>query len=93
MKDRHGAEVNVGDIVRVLEISPEYLACLADDERPHMEKMLHGEFAIDELPEPGKARVSISWSEGKGLYASGGLFMLSHEFELVRRKIDSCSAV
>ena len=85
MKDRHGVEVNVGDIIRVLEISPEYLACLTDDERPHVQEMLNGEFAIDEFSEPGKASVSIQWSEGEGLFAYSGLSMLPHEFELVRR--------
>lgn len=85
MRDRHGSEVSLGDIVRVLEIAPESLAVLAEDERPHIEAMLNGEYAIDDFPEPGKVSVSVWWSEGEGLHAFGGLYLLSHEFELVRR--------
>ena len=85
MQDRHGNEVDVGDIVRVLEIAPTVLATLADAELPHHEAMLFKEYAIDDLPEPGKVSVSISWVEGPGLTAHGGLYMLAHEFELVRK--------
>jgi hypothetical protein len=85
MRDRHGNLVDVGDLVRVLEIAPEVLDSLADDERPHIYAMLHGEYEIDELPEEGKVSVSITWDEGDGLTAHGGLYMLSHEFELVRK--------
>jgi len=85
MRDRHGNPVTVGDVVRVLEIAPDVLASLAEDERPHHEAMLHNEYEIDDLPEPGKVSVSISWEEGDGLTAHGGLYLLSHEFELVRK--------
>lgn len=86
MRDRHGSPVAVGDVVRVLEIAPEVLESLADDERAHHEAMLHNEYEIDDLPEPGKVSVSISWTEGEGLVATGGLYLLPHEFELVRRR-------
>ena len=85
MRDRHGSPVAIGDLVRVLEIAPEVLASLADDERLHHEAMLHNEYEIDDLPEPGKVSVSISWTEGEGLTATGGLYLLAHEFELVRK--------
>ena len=85
MHDRYGNKVEIGDVVRVLEIPPEVLDSLADDERPHIEAMLNQEYAIDDLPEEGKVSVSISWQEGEGLTAHGGLYMLPHEFELVRK--------
>ncbi|MCO5979316.1 hypothetical protein [Ideonella oryzae] len=85
MRDRHGTPVTVGDVVRVLEIAPEVLALLADDERPHHEAMLGKEYEIDDLPEPGKISVSIWWEEGEGRTAHGGLYLLSHEFEFVRK--------
>lgn len=47
--------------------------------------MLFNEYEIDDLPEQGKVSVSISWDEGPGLTAYGGLYMLAHEFELVRK--------
>jgi hypothetical protein len=86
MLDRHGSPVAVSDVVRVIEIAPAVLASLADDERPHHEAMLNNEYEIDDLPEPGKVSVSISWDEGDGLVAYGGLYLLSHEFELVRKR-------
>lgn len=83
MKDRHGSEVSIEDIVRVLEIAPDFLAVLPADERRHIEAMLNNEFAIDAFPEKGKISVSISVEEGEGRYFHGGLYMISHEFELV----------
>ncbi|MFI5445579.1 hypothetical protein [Polaromonas sp. UC242_47] len=85
MRDRHGNLVDVGDIVRVLEIAPEIIESLADDERPHIQSMLNEEYEIDDLPEEGKVSVSISWEEREGHTAHGGLYLLSHEFELVRK--------
>ncbi|WP_457389725.1 hypothetical protein [Roseateles sp. P5_E1] len=85
MQDRHGNLVSIGDLVRVLEIAPEVLDSLADDERPHIQAMLHREYEIDDLPEEGKVSVSIWWEEGEGLTAHGGLYLLSHEFELVHK--------
>ncbi len=85
MRDRHGTEVKMGDIVRVVEVSAEFLDLLPDDERPHIERMLNNEYAIDDFPEPGKASVSIQWEFNDGTHGFGGLYMLSHEFELVRK--------
>lgn len=65
MRDRHGNLVDVGDIVRVLEIAPEIIESLADDERPHIQSMLNEEYEIDDLPEEGKVSVSISWRNAK----------------------------
>ena len=85
MKDRHGNLVELGDIVRVLEISQDLLGILPDDEKPHILGMLNNEFEIDEFPEDEKASVSIWWEIEEGLSGYGGLYMLSHEFELVRK--------
>jgi len=86
MKDRHGNPVDVGDIVRVLEIPQCVLDTLDDEERPYIEAMLNNEYQIDELPEPDKVSVSIWWEVGEGMHGYGGLYMLSQEFELVRKK-------
>lgn len=88
MEDKHGNEVALGDIVRVTEICPEFLALLPDDEHPHIAAMLGQEYPIDDFPEEGKASVSIEWvledAEGP-VHRSGGLHMLSGEFELARQ--------
>lgn len=84
MRDRHGNEVKIGDIVRVLEIYDGFLDGLPDDEKPHIVAMLGNEYVIDDLPEENKASVSIEWRFENGELGFGGLYMLSHEFELVR---------
>lgn len=85
MNDRHGNVVELGDIVRVVEICQEFLDVLPEDELIHIEKMLNHEYPIEDFPEHGKASVSISWEIGPGLTGHGGLYMLSHDFELVRK--------
>ena len=60
MNDRHGNLVELGDIVRVVEICQEFLDVLTEDELGHIEKMLNQEYPIDDFPERGKASVSIS---------------------------------
>lgn len=89
MVDKHGNEIRIGDVVRVLEISQEFLSVLPSDERERIEAMRNKEYVVDDLPEPNKASVSISWEEGEGQIAFSGLYMLSHEFELVRQNIGS----
>ncbi|MES2298392.1 MAG: hypothetical protein V4582_15210 [Pseudomonadota bacterium] len=85
MKDRLGNSVDIGDIVRVVELCQEFLDLLPDDELPQVSAMLNNEFAIDGFPEEGKASVSISWEIEGNLTAHSGLYMLPHEFELVRK--------
>lgn len=85
MKDRHGNAVELGDVVRVVEICQAFVDVLPEDEVVHIQKVLNQEYAIDDFPEPGKASVSISWKIEPGLTGQGGLYMLPHEFELVRK--------
>lgn len=85
MKDKHGNTVELGDTVRVLEIYQGFLDTLPNDELVHIQAMLNHEYVIDDFPEEGKASVSITWEFADGLLGHGGLYMLSHEFELVRK--------
>lgn len=85
MKDRHGSTVGLGDVVRVVEICQAILDVLPEDELVHIEKMLNQEYPIEDFPEKHKASVSISWEIELGLKGHSGLYMLSHEFELVRK--------
>lgn len=85
MKDRHGNSVGIGDMVRVMELCQEFLDVLPDDELPHILGMLNNVYPIDEFPEEGKASVSIMWEIEEGVVGCSGLYMLSHEFELVTK--------
>lgn len=89
MKDKHGVVVEAGDLVRVLEINDDFLNILPDDERLLHEAMLNQEYEIDEIVEEStKASVSFWKETPEGLY-HGGLYMLSHEFELVKKAGDA----
>jgi hypothetical protein len=89
MKDEHGMAVEVGDLVRVLEIDDGFLNILPDDERRLHEAMLNQEYEIDEIVEEStKASVSF-WKETPEGFYHGGLYMLSHEFELVKKAGDA----
>lgn len=85
MKDRHGKEVAIGDIVRVLEIDQGLLDWLPADELPHTLAMLGKEYPIEDFPEDGKASLTHWWEEGPGLRACSGLYLLAHEFAFVRK--------
>ncbi|NHZ43175.1 hypothetical protein [Massilia aquatica] len=85
MKDRHGNEVAIGDMVRVLEIDQGLLDWLPADELPHTLAMLNNEYLIEEFPEDGKASVTHWWQEAPGQSACTGLYLLAHEFELVKK--------
>jgi hypothetical protein len=85
MKDRHGNVVEIGDVVRVLEICQEFLDVLPDDELLYIKEILNQEYPIDDFPERGKASVSLTWGIEPGLIGHGGLYMRSHEFELIRK--------
>lgn len=85
MKDKHGKEVEVGDTVKVLEIYDGFLNVLPEDERILHEAMLNEEYVIDDIVEDStKASVSFWQETEEGLY-HGGLYMLAHEFELVKK--------
>lgn len=85
MKDRHGNDVAIGDIVRVLKIDLGLLDFLPEDELPHTLGMLNKDYPIEDFPEEGKVSVSNWWEEGPGEFGCVSLYMLSHEFELVKK--------
>jgi hypothetical protein len=85
MKDRHGNVVELGDIVRVVDICRDFLEVLPEDERFHVMGMLNKEYPIDDFPDADKASVSIWWDIGDGIVGYSGLYMLFDEFELVSK--------
>ncbi|MCE3604666.1 hypothetical protein LXA47_13755 [Massilia sp. P8910] len=85
MKDRHGNDVAIGGIVRVLEIDQGLLDWLPLDELPHTLAMLNSEYPIEDFPEDGKASVTNWWEEGPGQWACSCLYLLAHEFELMEQ--------
>jgi len=87
MRDIDGNEVEVGYTVKVLEIAEELLnGGLIKEELPLHLAMIGKDYEIDELVENGrKASVTVEWNYPEGTMI-GGLYMLSHEFRLVKKK-------
>jgi hypothetical protein len=85
MKDKHGNIVELGDTIRVVAISQEFRDTLSATELVHIAAMIDQQYQIDDFPESDKASVSISWKIEDGVTGHGGLYMLAHEFELVRK--------
>ena len=85
MIDRNGQKVGVGDLVKILEIDEGFLGVLPEDERSLHKQLLNTVLAVDDIVE-GSTKASVSfWKEfERGLY-HGGLYMLPHEFEIVRK--------
>lgn len=87
MNDIDGNEIEIGDLVQVLSIDHGFLNCLDNDERTHHLMMVNNNYYIDEIVENGtKASVSIEWESAEGTM-TGGLYMLSNEFRLVKKAI------
>jgi len=93
MNDRLGNLVEVGDVIRMVEIPTDFLDTLNKNETPHIQEMLNNEYEIDSFTENGKASAAISWNVGKGLTRHGRLDMSNHEFEVVRKAFKTNIAV
>jgi len=93
MNDRLGNLVEVGDVIRMVEIPTDFLYTLNKNEAPHIQEMLNNEYEIDSFTENGKASAAISWNVGKSLTRHGRLEMSTHEFEVVRKAFKTNIAV
>ncbi len=82
--DRNGRPVKVGDRVRLVALSGQWLDDLPDDEKGDVMSMIGDVFAVDEFDEYGHAWISRSWSdETAGLYRAHSIALARHEMELV----------
>jgi len=82
--DKNGAEVRVGDLVRVVEI-PRGIVLFEDEERQCVDSMLGEVFEIEDIDQWGCAEVTKWWELGEGMSKSHSLNLSAHEMELVRR--------
>ena len=83
VKDHLGRCVQVGSIVRVLRLPPEFLSALPDDERARVNEMIGGTFTVDEIDQSGTAWVTKWWEVADGEYDAHGIALTSSEMELV----------
>lgn len=84
-KDKHGRTVDVGARVRVVELSPQFLASLPPEEIEDVRSMVGGVFEVYEIDEYGCAWVQKTWhypQSGKSM--SHSLSLKQHQMELVQ---------
>jgi len=88
MKDIDGNEIEVGDIVKVINIDRDELTkFLAEDEIDNHLKMVDNDFVVDEIVWDGEgASVSFHIEEEPGYYIYGGLYLDSNQCRLVQKK-------
>jgi hypothetical protein len=82
--DKNGAEVRVGDFVRVVEI-PSDITLFNDEERRCVNSMLGEVFEVEEIDPLSCAEVTKWWTLGEGLSMSHSLNLSAQEMELVKR--------
>ena len=82
--DRIGRPVKVGDRVRLVELSGQWLDDLPDDEKIDVMSMIGDVFTVDEFDDYGHVWISRSWSdESAGLYRAHSIALDPQEMELV----------
>lgn len=91
MKDIDGNEIEVGDIVKVINIDRDELKTyLAEDEIEYHLEMVNNDFVVDEIVWEGEgASVSFHIEEEPGYYIYGGLYLDSNQCRLVHKKEDN----
>ena len=88
MKDIDGNEVEVGDIIKVINIDRKELeSYLAEDEIQYHLDMVNNNFEVDEIVWDGEgASVSFQIEEKPGHYFFGGLYLNPNQCRLVCKK-------
>jgi len=78
--DRHGRPVGVGDMIRVLDVSPD--PDMDEDEAEMIEFMIGSECEVDRIDAAGLVWVSMWWSCGDGT-ATTATGLTSGQFERI----------
>ncbi|GAB5415591.1 MAG: hypothetical protein Cons2KO_31940 [Congregibacter sp.] len=81
-KDRNGKEVSVGSRVKVVEIDPEFLDTLPEDEKRDVASMLNEVFEVYDIDEYGQAWVEKWWHISEDESMSHSVALSSSEMEV-----------
>ena len=79
--DSKQQEVNLGDIVRVLALSSEFIENFPEDERILIESMVGNFFKVIAIDEEGQACVMREWHDEKGQIQTHVIALDSEEME------------
>jgi hypothetical protein len=83
-KDRNGNAVRVGDRIRLVSLSGQWLEELPDDETSDVQSMIGEVFRIEEIDEFGHPWIRKSWPNDKyGTCHSHSIALETQEMELV----------
>ena len=82
--DRSGKPVRVGDSVRLVAVSEQWMALLDEAERLDARSMLGGVFVVDEIDDLGRPCISKFWpAESDGSFRGHSIALDAQEFEVV----------
>lgn len=81
--DCHGKAVSVGDIVRIVKLSQEFIDDFPKEDRPLIESMIGHFFKIYGIDEFGQPWVSKEWHDEAGLLQSHIIALDPEEMERV----------
>lgn len=79
--DHKQQEVQLGDIVRVLTLSEEFIQEFPEDERILIESMIGNFFKIIAIDEEGQACIMREWHDEKGIMQTHVIALEAHEME------------
>jgi hypothetical protein len=81
--DRHGKPVGIGDIVRIVTLSQEFIDNFPEEDRPLIESMIGNFFKIYGIDEFGQPWVSKEWHDESGQLQSHIIALDAAEMERV----------
>jgi len=81
--DRHGKPVGIGDIVRIVTLSQEFIDAFPKEDQPLIESMIGHFFKIYGIDEFGQPWVNKEWHDEAGLLQSHIIALDPEEMERV----------
>lgn len=83
LTDRHGKPLRIGDIVRIVTLSQEFIDDFPEDERPLVQSMIGQFFKIYGVDESGQPWVSKEWHDETGQLQSHIIALDPEEMERI----------
>lgn len=83
LTDRHGKPVGIGDIVRIVTLSQEFINDFPEEDRPLIQSMIGNFFKIYGIDELGQPWVSKEWHDEAGQLQSHIIALDPEEMERI----------
>jgi hypothetical protein len=82
-KDCFGRIVRIGDRVRIIGFSKQFMESLLPDDHDQIAEMIGKVFEVEEIDEAGQAWVTMWWDSDDGETDAHGIGLAPSEMELV----------